>query len=111
MDMQREDFLKLCKLPKMVYYPINAHYRGDTPLPTRTGMGFANLARIIDDWFPQGEIVSLEGCNFISRGIERPDPPGLCRLSLLNPKTLQASSFSIFEALALADLSIKGAKQ
>lgn len=109
MDMQREDFLKLCKLPKMVYYPINAHYRGDTALPTRNGMGFANVARVIDDWFPQGEIVTLEGRNFISRGIERPDPPGLCRLSLLNPQNLSNHSFSIFEALALAELSIKGA--
>lgn len=106
MDMQREDFLKLCKLPEMFYYSNHPAFKG-TPLPTREGMGSANLARVIGDWFPTGAVVSIEGANFISRGVERIGPWERCGLALLDPKTLQTHSFSVLEALPLAELSIK----
>lgn len=106
MDMQREDFLNLCKLPEMFYYPTNPYTKGKA-YPTRSGMGSANLARVIQDWFPAGDIVSVEGSNFISRGVERYGPFSRWGLALLDPRTLKTHSFSIFEALALAELSIK----
>lgn len=67
MDMQREDFLKLCNLPEMFYYSKHPAFKG-TPRLTRGGFGRANGVRVIDDWFPAGSIVSVEGANFISRG-------------------------------------------
>lgn len=106
MDMQREDFLKLCKLPEMFYYPTNPYARGKA-YPTRSGRGSANVARVIKDWFPHGAIVSVEGSNFISRGVESVDPIGRLGLCLLDAKTLKTHRFSIFEALSLAELSIK----
>jgi len=109
MDMQREDFLKLWKLPEMFYTPEFFFRPGQkaNPLPTRSGMGSVNLSRVLTDWFPQGAIVSIEGRNFISRGVERSGAFDRCGLSLLDPQTLKSHSFSIFEALALAELSIK----
>lgn len=104
--MQREDFLKLCKLPEMFYYPTNPYAQGKA-YPTRSGMGSANLARVIQDWFPSGDIIRIEGSNFISRGAERSWHLGRLGLALLDPKTLRTHSFSIFEALAMAELSIK----
>lgn len=111
--MQREDFLKLCKLPEMFYTPELFFRPGHkaNPMPTRSGMGSANLSRVLADWFPQGAIVPLEGRNFISRGVERTGAFDRCGLSLLDPQTLQTHSFSIFEALALAELSIKESNQ
>lgn len=108
MDMQREDFLKLCKLPEMFYYPSSPYAQGKA-YPTRSGMGSANLARVLTDWFPQGAIVAVEGRNFISRGVERAGAFDRCGLALLDPQTLKTHSFSISEALALAELSIKEA--
>lgn len=110
MDMQREDFLKLCKLPEMFYTPEFFFHPGRkaSPLPARSGMGSANIARVLTDWFPQGAIVQVEGRNFISRGLERVGSFNRCGLALLDPQTLKTQSFSIFEALALAELSIKG---
>lgn len=101
MDMQREDFLKLCKLPEMFCYSNHPAFKGTRYL-TRAGFGRANVLRVIGDWFPAGSIVSVEGANFISRG-----PADRAALELIDPKTLQTHSFSVLEALALAELSIK----
>lgn len=112
MDMQREDFLKLCKLPEMFYYSNHPAFKG-TPYPSRTGLGRANVVRVLGDWFPAGSILSIEGATFISRGVQMNPAEGRgahTTLDLLDPITLKTHSFSILEALALAELSIKGAK-
>lgn len=109
MDMQREDFLKLCKLPEMFCYSNHPAFKGARYL-TRAGFGRANVVRVIGDWFPTGAIVSIEGANFISRGPRMnplAGPADRAALELIDLKTLQTHSFSVLEALTLAELSIK----
>lgn len=109
MDMQREDFLKLWKLPELTYQINNAYYRGVGR--TRDGMALHNAFRVIGDWFPHGSIVQIGDTPFISRGPSLSDNwlPHT-ELRLLSSKTLEEKALSVLEALTLAELMIKEAK-
>lgn len=109
MDMQREDFLKLWKLPELTYQINNAYYRGVGR--TRDGMSFNNQFRVLSDWFPQGCIVQIGETPFISRGPRRNDSGfPKAELTLLSAMTLEEKTLSVLEALALAEVKIKEVK-
>lgn len=106
--MQREDFLYLCPRRKLTYHVDNMRFKGDLPL--YKGFGKANIRRVIEDWFPEGSVVQLSGSTYVSRGpVEAHDGFGMRRpeLHLLSAKTLKTSTFSVFEALGLAEIWIK----
>lgn len=103
MDMQREDYLALCKLPKMTFDVDLRYYKG--PVQIYRGMGSANVQRIIHDWFPAGSVVILSGTSYVSKGAvngefgyRRPE------LQLLDPKDLSLHAFNVVEALGLAEI-------
>lgn len=109
MNMQREDFLKLWKLPELTYRIDNAYYRGVGR--TRDGMSFVNQSRVLSDWFPQGRIVQIGEIPFISRGPRR-NGSGFphAELTLLSAISFEEKTLSVLEALALAEVKIKEEK-
>lgn len=109
MNMQREDFLKLWKLPELTF--VSNTSMGKRIGRTRDGMALHNAFRVIGDWFPHGSIVQIGDTPFISRGPSRSDNwlPHT-ELRLLSSKTLEEKALSVLEALTLAELMIKQAK-
>lgn len=69
--MQREDFLALCPGPEN-----GGAFKWDHPVGgkgigrTHDGMGRANQMRVMEDWFPAGEIFQFLGTTCFSRGPE-----------------------------------------
>lgn len=107
--MQREDFLALCPGPENggVFVPALAPY-GARPIPTHCGMGEYNQMRVLDDWFPTGEIFQFLGTTCFSRGPERGRSesgwlrPQL-RVTAPSPKGgMEDVFFSVKEALNIA---------
>lgn len=107
MDMQREDFIKLCKLPELTFE--RETMMGKRTGRTRDGMGLFNCLRVLDDWFPHGAIVRVGETPFISRGANINNDIGFGRaeLRLLSAKTLEEKALSVFEALSMAELMVK----
>lgn len=70
--MQREDFLALCPGPEN-----GGTYKWDNPTMgkgvgrTHDGMGRVNQMRVMEDWFPAGEIFQFLGTTCFSRGPEQ----------------------------------------
>lgn len=87
MDMQREDFLKLCRGPAnggVFCYDV----KGRSGIGrTHDGMGAVNQTRIMDDWFPAGEIFQFLGTTCFSRGVDR--------LNRREPYALQAPKLRV----------------
>lgn len=110
--MQREDFLALCPGPK-----DGGTFKWDHPVGgkgigrTHDGMGGANQMRVMEDWFPAGEIFQFLGTTCFSRGPERagvygrdlqPSSPRL-RVTAPSPKGgMEDVFFSVKEALNIA---------
>lgn len=107
MDMQREDFLALCKGPVnggMYAYDIyRAGLRLEGVAPTHCGMARANVTRVLEDWFPAGYIFTFLGANCMSRGVKIGEMHPHLEVLAHNPaggyKTYQ---FSVREALSIA---------
>lgn len=109
MDMQREDFLALCKGPANggFYTPSLARIATTPiiPIPTHHGMSASNQLRILNDWFPAGEIFTFLGVNCMSRGALPKDKGFGVLLEVLahNPEGgYQMYKFSVREALSIA---------
>lgn len=102
--MQREDFLALCPGPANGGAARIPH--GARPIPTHRGMGNYNQLRILDDWFPAGEIFQFLGTTCFSRGPERvSDGWGYPRLRVTAPSPkggMEDVFFSVKEALNIA---------
>lgn len=104
MDMQREDFINLWKLPELTLEVSNPYLK--TTVRTRDGWGRCNVGRIITDWFPLGSIVKLCGATYISRGAQRSAREfGWPELHLVDPSSMGVHKFSVLEALAIAEIS------
>lgn len=107
MEMQREDFLALCKGPEnggMFFY--NNPLTGPGWAPTHSGLGRDNARRIIMDWFPVGEAFTFLGARCMSRGLapraESPNPPMLLVVCAGRDGFLEERTFSVREALSIA---------
>ena len=105
--MQREDFLALCPGPENggVFVYHNAHASGYGR--THDGMGHSNQLRVLNDWFPAGEIFQFLGTTCFSRGpeIERTSGLGRPQLRVLAPSPkggMEEVVFSVKEALNIA---------
>lgn len=108
MDMQREDFLALCKGPANGGFYTPPARSCAKPIPTHCGMTISNQMRVLGDWFPAGQIFTFLGSNCMSRGaLPKADGSGvLLEVLAHNPaggyKTYQ---FSVREALSIAQQS------
>lgn len=105
--MQREDFLALCPGPAN-----GGTFSYSNPLcsgtgRTHDGMGSENQMRVLEDWFPAGEIFQFLGTTCFSRGPERGRGesgwfPKL-RVTAPSPKGgMEDVFFSVKEALNIA---------
>ncbi len=106
MDMQREDFLALCKGPVDGGNFTWSNPTGSGVGRTHDGMGGANQLRVLEDWFPAGEIFQFLGTTCFSRGPER-DCRGMGhpRLRVTAPSPMGGMEdvfFSVKEALNIA---------
>lgn len=105
--MQREDFLALCPGPANGgTFKWDHSIRGKGIGRTHDGMGGANQMRVIEDWFPAGEIFQFLGTTCFSRGPER-SPEGFMysrlRVTAPSPKGgMEDVFFSVKEALNIA---------
>lgn len=109
MDMQREDFLALCKGPvnggKYFYDTMVAGQNRKGFGLTHSGAGSANQLRVLNDWFPAGEIFTFLGVNCMSRGALPKENGFGVHLEVLahNPDGgYQTYRFSVREALSIA---------
>lgn len=107
MDMQREDFLAMCKGPKVVFAKFS---QAKTPprIPTHHSMNIANQIRILDDWFPAGQMFEFLGTICFSKGVEVSRTDGhfpRASLKVLAPAKdggLEIVYFGVREALSIA---------
>lgn len=107
MDMQREDFLAMCKGPKVVFAKFS---QAKTPprIPTHHSMNIANQIRILDDWFPAGQMFEFLGTICFSKGVEidrEAKPFPRASLKVLAPAAsggLEIVYFGVREALSIA---------
>lgn len=64
--MKISDFRALCPKP----HPVTAHVRGlAIPVVSFSGMGTANIRRVIEDWFPEGAEFEFLGMRCRSKGV------------------------------------------
>lgn len=108
MDMQREDFLALCKGPKVVFAKFS---QAKTPsrIPTHHSMNIANQIRVMEDWFPAGQMFEFLGTICFSKGVEVSKAEGCAppraSLKVLAPAAaggLEIVHFGVREALSIA---------
>lgn len=104
MEMQREDFMKLCKGPAGGGVGERWTPGGVYSYRTHDGMGRKNQFRVLNDWFPAGEIFQFLGATCFSRGVHmaRERAPALCILAPSRTGGLEETFFSVKEALNIA---------
>lgn len=103
--MQREDFLALCPGPANggVFEWRSQGRVGASR--THDGMGRENQMRVLEDWFPAGEIFQFLSTTCFSRGPERAGDLGYPRLRVTAPSPeggMEDVFFSVKEALNIA---------
>lgn len=103
MDMQREDFLKLCRGPADGGVWVSPIAGGARPIATHSGFHYLNQSRILEDWFPAGHIFTFLGANCMSRGVVKEGWNARLEVLALNPSGgYKTYSFSVREALSIA---------
>ena len=107
-QMQYGDFLALCKGPVPVFVSSSLHIPANIRskrIETHWGMGYFNRRRIIQDWFPAGEIFVFLGATCFSRGLapgKVGEPPELLLLAPARTGGVEEVRFGIKEVMSLA---------
>jgi hypothetical protein len=109
MNMQREDFLALCKGPAPLTRSIYGFGPGRTAaVQTHSGVGVSNQIRVMEDWFPNGQMFEFLNTVCFSKGVDIDQSKGfpVPRLKVLAPAAsggLEVVYFSVKEVLSIAN--------